>query len=59
MFRSIAELNMELQEASDEVREQVIQFMYDELILERYRLLELEQYASDCADADAEYYGEH
>lgn len=58
MFRSIDELNMELQEASDEIREQIIQLMYEELILEQYRLLELEQYAEDCADADAQYYGE-
>jgi hypothetical protein len=54
---TIEELNLELQCLADEERQAMVDIEYDAFMDEMYRLWELEQYAADSYDLDAEFYG--
>ena len=54
---TVEELNLELQCLADEERQAMVDIEYDAFMDEMYRLWELEQYAADSYDLDAEFYG--
>lgn len=51
-------INVELQILANDEVEARIEEQYQEFLEEMYQLWELEQYASDSYDRDAQYYGE-
>ena len=57
-MKSLEEINEELELLAQQELEERIAFQYEEFMNEMYQLWALEQYASDCADMDAEFYGE-
>lgn len=54
---TVEQLNFELQCLADEERQAMIDIEYDAFMDEMYKMWELEQYASDSFDLDAEFYG--
>lgn len=54
---TVEELNAELQSLAEEERQAMIDIEYDAFMDEMYRQWELEQYAEDSFDLDAEFYG--
>ena len=54
---TLDEVNSELQLVAQELVDEVVDIQYNEMMEEMFELFELEQYARDCADLDAEYYG--
>jgi hypothetical protein len=56
---NVAELNFELQCLAEEEKQAMIEIEYDAFLEEMYQLWELEQYAAEAYDEDAEYYGAH
>lgn len=50
-------VNVELQLVSDAIRDEEHEDMYHDFLEEMYFYWEMEQYASDSYDMDAEYYG--
>ena len=55
----IETINIELQIAAEVEREERIEEQYNEFLEEMYALWEMEQYAADSYDRDAEFYGAH
>ena len=52
-------INLELAIAAEIEREERIEEQYLEFLEEMYYLWEMEQYAADSYDRDAEFYGAH
>ena len=50
-------INLELQIAAEVERAERIEQQYQDFLEEMYYLWEMEQYAADSYDLDAEYYG--
>lgn len=55
----IESVNSELQIIAAEEIESRIDLQYEEFLNEMYLQFEMEQYARDCYDLDAEYYGRY
>lgn len=50
-------INIELAIAAEVEREERVEQMYQDFLEEMYYYLEMEQYAADSYDRDAEFYG--
>lgn len=51
-------INAELALLAEEAKNEQIEFEYEEFLNEMFAIWELEQYASDCSDLDAQFYYE-
>jgi hypothetical protein len=57
-FMVLELVNTELQLVSDAIRDEEHEDMYQDFLEEMHFYWEMEQYASDSYDLDAQYYGE-
>jgi hypothetical protein len=54
---TIDEVNAELQLIAADNLDALVEAEYEEFLEQQYQLWELDQYANDCYDLDAEFYG--